>query len=424
MRESINFKKKSFAVYGLGLTGKSVVNFLKENKAYQIYTWDDYLTKSNQKLKNKFKINLNSVDYIIVSPGINIQKSKFKTLLFRNKKKIITDLDLFFLRNNVKKSIMITGTNGKSTTCSLIHHILKKNKIKNKLLGNIGKPILSDKFIKKEIYIIEASSFQLEYSKFIKPHCAAILNISQDHLDWHGSKKKYVKSKFKIFANQTRSDIAFLNNQNLKKIYRINNFSGKLKFIKKNSIDLKNIQNNYLQLEANRENIEFAYIITKLFGIDKKKFFKSIKSFNGLAHRHEIFLKLYNYTFINDSKATSFESTRFALKSNNNIIWIAGGQPKKNDKIDINKFKKKIIKAYIIGNHANFFVKQIRKKVKFEIAKNLKIVVNKIFETFDKKKNITILFSPASVSYDQFKNFVERGQEFKNLVNYNAKKFN
>ena len=87
MRESINFKKKSFAVYGLGLTGKSVVNFLKENKAYQIYTWDDYLTKSNLKLKNKFKINLNSVDYIIVSPGINIQKSKFKTLLFRNKKK-------------------------------------------------------------------------------------------------------------------------------------------------------------------------------------------------------------------------------------------------------------------------------------------------------------------------------------------------
>ncbi len=424
MRESINFRKKSFAVYGLGLTGKSVVNFLKENKAYQIYTWDDYLTKSNQKLKNKFKINLNSVDYIIVSPGINIQKSKFKTLLFRNKKKIITDLDLFFLRNNVKKSIMITGTNGKSTTCSLIHHILKKNKIKNKLLGNIGKPILSDKFIKKEIYIIEASSFQLEYSKFIKPHCAAILNISQDHLDWHGSKKKYVKSKFKIFANQTRSDTAFLNNQNLKKIYKINNFSGKLKFIKKNSINLKNIQNNYLQLEANRENIEFAYIITKLFGIDKKKFFKSIKSFNGLAHRHEIFLKLYNYTFINDSKATSFESTRFALKSNNNIIWIAGGQPKKNDKIDINKFKKKIIKAYIIGNHANFFVKQIRKKVKFEIAKNLKIVVNKIFETFDKKKNITILFSPASASYDQYKNFVERGQEFKNLVNYNAKKFN
>ena len=125
------------------------------------------------------------VDYIVISPGINLYRSKFKKLLLKNKKKIITDLDLFFLKNNVKKSIMITGTNGKSTTCSLIHHILKKNKIKNKLAGNIGKPILSVKFTENEIYIIEASSFQLEYSKFIRPYCAAILNITQDHLDWH-----------------------------------------------------------------------------------------------------------------------------------------------------------------------------------------------------------------------------------------------
>ena len=124
-----------------------------------------------------------------MSPGINILKSKFKKILLKNNKKIITDLDLFFLQNKPKKSIVITGTNGKSTTCSLIHHVLKKNGIKNKLVGNIGKPILDVKYKKNEIYVIEASSFQLEYSKFIKPYCAAILNISQDHLDWHGSKK-------------------------------------------------------------------------------------------------------------------------------------------------------------------------------------------------------------------------------------------
>ena len=190
MRESFNFKDKSFAVYGLGLTGKSVVNFLKKNKAYQIFTWDDHLFKFSLKFKDRFKAHLNFVDYIIISPGINIEKSKFKKSLMKNKDKIITDLDLFFLKNKIKKSIVITGTNGKSTTCSLIHHILKENKIKNKLAGNIGKPVLDLKFIKKEVYIIEASSFQLEYSKFIKPYCAAILNISPDHLDWHGSLKK------------------------------------------------------------------------------------------------------------------------------------------------------------------------------------------------------------------------------------------
>ena len=237
-------------------------------------------------------------------------------------------------------------------------------------------------------------------------------------------KKKYIKSKIKIFNNQTRSDIAFLNNKNLKKIYKINNFLGKLKFIKKNSINLRNTQNRHLQLDANKENIEFAYSITKLFDINKKKFFKSIKSFSGLAHRHEIFLKIRNCTFINDSKATSFESTKLALKSNNNIIWIIGGQPKKNDKIDINQFQKKIIKAYVIGKHANFFVKQINKKINFEVTKNLKTTVNKIFKSLNNDEKITILYSPASASYDQFRNFAERGEEFKKLVKYNAKRIN
>ena len=229
MRGSYNFNGKSFAVYGLGLTGRSVVNFLKKNKVNKIFIWDDKLLKHNFQLKKKFKKKLNDVDYIILSPGINIKKSKFKKLLLKNKKKIITDLDLFFLKNDVKKSIVITGTNGKSTTCSLIHHILKKNKIKNKLVGNIGKPILKLKFNENFVYVIEASSFQLEYSKFIKPYCAAILNISQDHLDWHGTKKNYIMSKIKIFNNQTKNDVAFLNDINLKKIYKKKKFPRKIK---------------------------------------------------------------------------------------------------------------------------------------------------------------------------------------------------
>lgn len=424
MRGSFNFNGKSFAVYGLGLTGKSVVNFLKKNKVNEISIWDDNLLKKNLKLKKNFKAKLDIVNYIILSPGINIQKSKFKKILLKNKKKIITDLDLFFLKNNVKKSIVITGTNGKSTTCSLIHHILKKNKIKNRLAGNIGKPILDLKFEKDCVYVIEASSFQLEYSNFIKPYCAAVLNISQDHLDWHGTRKKYIMSKLKIFNNQTKNDISYLNDINLKKIYKKKNFQGKLRFLKKNAFKFEKYQNRYLQLDANKDNVTFAYFITKLFQINKKKFLKSLKTFSGLPHRHEIFLKLGKSTFINDSKATSFESTKYALKSNSNIVWIIGGQPKKNDKIRINKFKKKIIKAYIVGKHKNFFKKNLQNKIEYEISKNLKIAVYRIFKSFNKEKKITFLFSPASASYDQFKNFVERGEKFKYLVNYYAKKFN
>ena len=423
MQRTFNFKDKSFAVYGLGITGKSVVKFLKKNKVNEILAWDDRLIENNKKL-DRFRVNLNVVDYIIVSPGINIKKSRFKKLLLKNKKKIITDLDLFFLKNNVKKSIVITGTNGKSTTCSLVHHVLKKSKIKTKLAGNIGKPILDLKFIKNEIYVIEASSFQLEYSKFIKPYCAVILNISKDHLDWHGSRIKYIMSKIKIFNKKTKKDIAFLSDKRLEKIYNKKRFLGKLRIIRKNPINVKNIQNRYLQLDTNFNNIKFAFFISKLFGIKKKFFLSSLKSFKGLPHRHEIFLKLGNHTFINDSKATSFESTKFALKSNKNIIWITGGQPKQNDKFEIDQFKKKIIKAYIIGNHKNFFIKQIGKKIKFETVSNLNTALNRLFRSFDKNKKLTILFSPASASYDQFKNFVERGEKFKNLVKYNAKKFN
>ncbi len=424
MRESFNFKDKSFAVYGLGLTGKSVVNFLKRNKVNKIFTWDDYLNKSNSKKKSKFKNNLTNVDFIVLSPGINIYKSKFKKALKRNRKKIISDLDLFFLKNNVKRSILITGTNGKSTTCSLIHHILKKNNINNKLAGNIGRPILNLKFNENRVYIIEASSFQLEYSQFIKPHCAAILNISKDHLDWHGTKKNYINSKFKIFNNQTKKNTAFLDDLNLKKIYKRKKFLGKLHFLKKSPINSKEIKNSYLKTETNINNIKFAYFIIKFFKINKKNFLKSLVSFNGLSHRHEIFLKLGNSTFINDSKATSFESTKYALQSNNNIVWITGGQPKKNDEININQFKHKIVKAYVIGNHSSFFTKQIKKKVKFEITKNLPITVKKIFKSLDRKKKLTILFSPASASYDQFKNFNERGEKFKKLIKKYAKKFN
>ena len=424
MRGSYNFNGKSFAVYGLGLTGRSVVNFLKKNKVNKIFIWDDKLLKHDLKLKNNFKSKLDVVNYIILSPGINIKKSKFKNLLLKNKKKIITDLDIFFLKNKVKKSIIVTGTNGKSTTCSLIHHVLKKNKIKNKLVGNIGKPILDLNFDKNCIYVIEASSFQLEYSNFIKPYCAAVLNISQDHLDWHGTKKNYILSKIKIFNNQTKNDFAFLNDINLKRIYKKNNFKGKLRFLNKNAVKFENFQNRYLKLDANKDNVTFAYFITKLFQINKKKFIKSLKSFSGLPHRHEIFLKLGKSTFINDSKATTFESTKYALKSNSNIVWITGGQPKKNDKIRIKNFKQKIIKAYIVGKHKNFFTKQLNNKIEYEIANNLKSVINKIFKSFKKEKKITFLFSPASASYDQFNNFVERGEKFKNLVKYYAKKFN
>ena len=142
-----------------------------------------------------------------------------------------------------------------------------------------------------------------------------------------------------------------------------------------------------------------------------------MNSFVGLQHRFEIFLKKRNITFINDSKATSFQATKSALSSKKNIYWILGGLPKQRDKIDLRGIKKNIIRSYIIGSKINFFKKQLKNKIKFTVSKNIKNALIKILKDVNYSKNIknTILFSPGAASFDQFKNFEERGKEFKRL---------
>ncbi len=163
--------------------------------------------------------------------------------------------------------------------------------------------------------------------------------------------------------------------------------------------------------------MNFIYSFSKLLRMRDKSFISSMKSFKGLPHRFEIFLKKENSTFINDSKATSFKSTQFALSSLNNIYWILGGLPKKGDKIKISKFKNNITKCYIIGKNINFFKKQIKGKLDFSITKNLKNSINQILKDIKLGKHINknILLSPAAASFDQFSNFENRGEEFKRL---------
>ena len=207
-----NLRKLSFLVYGLGLTGKSVVNFFKKNRINNYYVWDDY---DNNLYKSKRADNLNKVfdkvDYIVLSPGVNLIKSKNKKKILKYKKKIITDLDIIYLIKNFHRSIVVTGTNGKLTTCKILAHLLKKNNFKVLVGGNIGTPILNLKIKKNNFLIIEASSFQLAYSQFICPNYAMLLNITNDHIDWHGSMKNYINSKFKIFKIQKKNNYSFLN---------------------------------------------------------------------------------------------------------------------------------------------------------------------------------------------------------------------
>jgi len=226
---SINkLRKLSFLVYGLGSTGKSVVNFFKRNDIKKFEVWDD---KNKDLYKKNRAENLNKaveiVDFIILSPGISLKNIKGKNNLEKFEEKIITDIDLIFLMKNFFKSIVVTGTNGKSTTSKIISHVLQKNGYKTLLGGNIGKPVLSLKSKKNDFLIIEVSSFQLSHSKYICPDYAILLNISNDHLDWHGNKKNYKNSKFKIFKNQKKNQFSLIGN-NFKTEFKKRNLKGKL----------------------------------------------------------------------------------------------------------------------------------------------------------------------------------------------------
>ena len=414
-------RELSFLVYGLGATGRSVVKFLIKNKIKKISVWDDKKVSFLKKLRPKnLSQAFKQVDFIVLSPGISLLKNK---KLRKFKKKIITDIDLFYLTKNRPKSIVVTGTNGKSTTCKLLAHLLKKNKYKIFLGGNIGNPILNLKS-QKNFVIIEASSFQLAHSKFICPNYAFFLNFSNDHLDWHGTKENYLNSKLRIFRLQNKNHYALIN-KNLKNFFRKKNFASKLILPRKKDytkIKFK-IKNDYLTSYLNSENMSFIYTFSKLVRIKDENFIKSMKSFKGLPHRFEIFLKRSGITFINDSKATSFKATESALTDLKNIYWILGGLPKKGDKISISRYKKNIIKCYLIGKNINFFKNQIKNKLVFSITKNLKKSVIKILKDckLEKQKNKFVLLSPAAASFDQFSNFEKRGEEFKRLCNKYAK---
>ena len=428
MNISKPIKDSSFAIYGLGLSGKSTLKFLKKKGTKTIHTWDDKQIKNKKKNFNLFKKALDVVDYIVISPGINIKKTKLKLKLLINKKKIITDLDLFYMQKKLVKSVAITGTNGKSTACKLIQHIFKTNGLDAQLGGNIGKPVLDLKVKKKSIVIIEASSFQLAHAKFLRPNFAAILNITSDHLDWHKTILNYKNSKFKIFSKQDSKNIALLNNKKLIKLFKKKKYSGKLKIVKNillNNKIKKQITNDYLLSEPNLENLSFAAKISKIFKIKEKIFLKAVNNFKGLPHRHEKFLKKNKITFINDSKATSFDSTKHALKNNKNIFWILGGLPKVRDRFNLQGISSNIVKSFIIGKKTDYFKNQVKKKIKYKISYNLKNAINDVFKELLLSRNneATVLFSPAGASYDQFINFEDRGNQFKKITKKYVKKF-
>jgi UDP-N-acetylmuramoylalanine--D-glutamate ligase len=420
-------QNKKFLVFGLGLSGTSTINALSKFGA-KIECWDDNL-ELRKKAKSKFILNSNwfdnYYDFIVISPGINIYKHKYKNFFLKYKNRIITDLDLFYSSLKSKNVIVVTGTNGKSTLTKLIYDLLKKSNKKAYIGGNYGKAVLDLPFEdKKAIFVLELSSYQIDYSKNIYSSVAIMLTISPDHLERHETIEKYISTKLKIFDTLVAAGQGFIDlNTNFKsKILRMvkKNKYKNILYIKKNTKLLVNKKLISLSLLGNHLNnlIFIAYKVSKIFNISLSKYIYAIKNFKGLPHRQEIVKIKNNLIFINDSKATNFNSSEVALEKYKNIHWIVGGLPKKNDEINVLKYKKNILKAYVIGKSINFFLKSFKNLIDFEVNHTLEKSLKSCIFNANKNRNLnqTVLLSPSAASFDQFKNFEDRGNKFKNFL--------
>jgi UDP-N-acetylmuramoylalanine--D-glutamate ligase len=419
------FLGKKILIYGLGKSGVSSYKFL--DKKAKLYLFDDNLKKKinsklNQRLKNLKEVSKINFDKIIISPGIDISNCKLSKILEKNLSKIYTDLDILysFYKN---KSITITGTNGKSTTAKILHEVLKDQKYDSRLIGNIGNPALSEKKItKKTIFVIEASSYQLDYSKIFSTKYAVILNISADHIERHKNLKNYINAKFKLLDSQSNKSIAFVKKDDLLINKTINKRKLKQKIIKVDSLKnvkiLDRLNNKYFLSSGNNENLSFILKISKILKLNNNNLFITLNKFKGLKYRQQIIYENKNLTIINDSKSTSFASSESLLKSLKNVYWILGGIPKKSDKFKLSKKNCKNFKAFVFGKNYKEFKKKLKNKIFAKNLANLKNILNEIFLDIKKqklKKNI-IFFSPAGASFDSFKNFEDRGQYFNQLI--------
>lgn len=438
------YKHKSVAILGLGVSGIATYNFFK-NKGYTVVAFDDNPNTANKYLQQGFNIisytqwNLNTIDFIVASPGIALHYPVNHALVnlinaynlsTNNNLQIICDVQVMLHFYPNLKYIAITGTNGKSTTASLVQHVLQSNNINSILLGNIGVACLSVDLNKYNYIVLELSSYQLQLINKPNFYVSAILNIQPDHLDYHGSFSNYVNAKLNIFNNMLQNGLALLdstlqeykNQTKLQNITVVNVQQNKQSFITK-----------YLKGEHNLQNMLFCWYICSFLQIPSSQIKNAIATFTGLPHRQQIVATFNNITFINDSKATNLESTQVALNSFNNIVLILGGIEKVNN-LDIllpyfntnsnsnnNQLSNKTVQHIVlIGKSTNLFASILQaNNVNFSTAKCLDNAVSIAYSYCINSglNNANIMLSPACASFDMFNNYNHRGQVFTQAVN-------
>lgn len=388
---------------GKGKSIKYIKKYLKVKKVNILHAVFKEEYNSKYIFADEKLLELDDIDYVIKSPGIPETNSLYIKLAL--KFKFINELDLLTLFNEKVKTIVVTGSNGKTTFVSMLNYLLKTAGLKTILCGNSFEPIT--KYYKKynsiDYLIIEQSSFQLHNLSMHKPYISLILNLQENHLDNSYSLNSYYRNKMNIYRYIDK-DCYFISDNN--KLINLNLCNG-------NIIDLfiyPYFDKLNDKLKHYEKNINYLYTITKLLSLDEK-IIENLNYFTFLKYRNTVKV-VKDITFINDSKSTSLDATLFALSNINkgsNIILIIGGLDKKIDYKRISTIK--VNNLIVYGSISAIIKKHYKNCI---IAKNLKDSFK--IATLIHTDNKIILFSPSTSSYEEFKNFEERGSYFNKLI--------
>ncbi|MDR3285491.1 MAG: UDP-N-acetylmuramoyl-L-alanine--D-glutamate ligase [Holosporales bacterium] len=380
-------------ISGLGKTGEASAKFFEERNC-RVIKFDD---KRSDCLNDIEKIPFSEISFIVQSSGISKEHPVYKKAQ-ELRVSVYSDIDIFAKAVKNSQIIGITGTNGKSTTTALTHHILS-SKIDSVFMGgNIGVPVLELPIKENSIYVLELSSYQLELSHYFDFTVAALTNITEDHLDRHKTIEEYAKAKAKIFEGARYSvvccDDSFSRNicDILEKTHDICEI-----FLENNQILKENLRKNTtLPGDHNLQNVAIAMEIARWFGMSEYEIAQGVQSFKGLEHRIEYVANIDGVTFINDSKATNAESLTKALCSfsDSQIFLIAGGRAKKDGITPAVKYMKDVKEIFLIGEASERFAAELSgKKIKF--SENLEKATK---DAFAAAKNTRFLLKPISSS--------------------------
>lgn len=436
-------KENNILIFGFGVTGKSALQAMNK-LGKNIYVYDKN-ENYNEDYNIDFKIfrdikDLDKIDLIIKSPGINPDNQILNEARKKNIK-IVSDIEVAYNITKCKNLIAITGTNGKTTTTTLVSEILKRVN-KTYCVGNIGKGILDIALEAEEddYIVIEASSFQLADTIEFRPRVSAITNVTSDHLDWHKTVENYRNAKFNIFRNQKDDDTTILNYncENLRQLqfddtrnvmyYATEDVKKPGAFLKEDKIYFRDFHGNVEYLMDrdiiripgmhNVENVLTAISIAKSININNEIIKDAIANFLGVENRIEFVRELNSVKYYNDSKGTNPDSTIMAIKAmDDNLILIAGGYDKQADFTEMLKIGVEKIKHLILLGETQEKIEREAKPLGYDIylVKDLNRAVELAYSLA--KENDTVLLSPACASWDMYPSYEVRGEHFRNLVN-------